>query len=462
MKATSAEIEIHGTLTPEEEIHCHKARIFSLLAKCPVIRAWQDAICDGAVYLGKRHLPTPYADRYFQTSSDDIHHVTFSIVTAFEETVFDAEGQEIERSQCHVSPAQREASEFLIVTFSNDYDKIALLPHRLYWPVEGDESAEKEGALPDEISGSTLSAYCFSITLLSANIDEIRRITLNPMHPTTTLFRIGLDGRIPRAGTPEAIMPQVSKQDVTESVQSILASPKGEERALRTIHDQFTKWGSSMNIDFLDYQPLLRDFKIVVSSGEEFPNGLEAVINHSVGSLSTLNKDNSHHLRYADYLLSHSITRYPNYASFNPRRLITEAWFEVPRPHETRPAELYDSGRRVWNREFLFEMDDAGKWVKEVWKIICKYPPEESPTSAEKMQEIWKKRLPWPEIKAQIPLPKDSSPQEARTDEKKFLPKRDSGTGDNDAAKPSDASLILAHYMEKASLGHNEAEDDAI
>ena len=72
MEATSTETEALGFLTTVEEIHCHKARIFSLLATRPVIRAWKDAICDGAVYLGQVHLPKSYADRYFGVSSNDI------------------------------------------------------------------------------------------------------------------------------------------------------------------------------------------------------------------------------------------------------------------------------------------------------------------------------------------------------------------------------------------------------
>ena len=106
MDETSTGSEAHGTLSTVEEIHCHKARIFGLLAKAPVVRAWQDAICDGAVFLGKKTLPNSYADRYFHVfKNEDIRFVTFSIVTAFKETILDAQGQVIERTQCHVSVA---------------------------------------------------------------------------------------------------------------------------------------------------------------------------------------------------------------------------------------------------------------------------------------------------------------------------------------------------------------------
>ena len=461
MEVTSTETEAHA-LTLEEEIHCHKARIFSVLTKAPVVRAWKDAICDGAVYLGRGSFPKSYADRYFQTSSEDISYVTFSIVTAFREAAFDAEGREFERSQCHISPAQREASEFLIVTFSDNHDRIALLPHRLYWPVGGDESTEKDESLAGEISASTLSAYSFSITLLLANIDEVKRSALNPMHPTTTPFQIGLDGRIPRADTPEAIMPQASAPQITEFDQSIHASEKEEEAALRTFHNMFLKWSKRMTIDFLDYQPLLRGFKIVISSGEIYPNGLEAVISHSAGRLNTPeNNDTSHDLRYADYLLSHSITTNPNYAFFVPRRLLPEAWFTAPRPHGSKPQELCDSGRKVSNKKFIFEMDKAGRWVKDVWSIISKYPPGEHPTPAEKKQEIWKKAFPWPEIEAQVALEKESTPQKARRDKEQPTSGNDSGTGDDGAVESSDVSLLAAHYLEQASLDDKEAGDDA-
>ncbi|KAL9136286.1 MAG: hypothetical protein Q9175_002517 [Cornicularia normoerica] len=465
MEATSAETEAHATLTREEEIHCHKARIFSLLANRPVVRAWKHAICDGAVYCGKRSFLMSYADRYFRASSEDISYVTFSIVTAFEEAVgIDSEEQEIVRSQCHISPAQREASEFLIVTFSYDHDSIALLPRRVYWPVEGDEGTGHDEALPDVIPASTISEYSFSITLLLANIDEVKRITTTPMHPTTTPSQIGLDGLIPRAGTPEAIMPQPSGTRMTESDQSMHASEKREEIALRIMHKQFPKHIEFMNIDFLDYQPLLRDFKIVISSCDEFPNGLEAVISHSVGHLNTAgDNDKSDHLEHADYSLTHSVTKNPNYFFFVPRRLMSEACSTAPRPHESKPAKLLDSGRRVSNQNFIFEMDDAGKWAKDVWKIIVKYPPDGHPTSAEKKREIWKKAFPWPELKAQIPLPNDSTPQKAwwaRRDKKHLFSKHDFGPGDDGAVKPSDVSLNAAHYFEKASLDHNHAGND--
>ena len=464
MDTTSTGPEAHATLTPEEEIHCHKARIFSVLTKAPVVRAWKSAICDGAVYLGKGSFPISYADRYFQTSSEDIAHVTFSIVTAFKETGIDVEGQEIERSQCHISPAQREASEFLIVTFSDDYDRIALLPHKLYWPVEGDESTDRDEALPDEISAATLSAYSFPINFLLANINEVKRITVHPMHPTTTPFQIGLDGKIPRAGKPVAIMPQKLGPHMTASDLSIHTSAKQEEIALRNMHDKFSRWGQSMKIDFLDYQPLLRDFKIVIPSGEKFPNGLEAVISHSVGHLSQANyDDDDHHLRYADYLLSYSITVRPNCA-FVPRRLIPETWFVAPRPHESMPTELYKSGCRISHKEFVFDMDNAGRWVREVLKIVSKYPPGEHPTPAEKKQEIWKKALPWPEMEAQIALQQRSTPEKSQGENGQVASRNDSGTGgagEKDASKSSDVSLLVAHYLEKVSLSHDEPGDDA-
>lgn len=450
MEATTAGSEAHSTLTTQEEIQCHKARIFSVLTKAPVVRAWKNATCDGAVYLGKGSFPMSYADRYFQMSRGDISYVTFSIVTVFKETELDAEGQEIERSQCYISPAQGEASEFLIVTFSEDHDRVALLPRRLYWPVEADESTGNDEALPDEISASTLSAYSYSINMLLANIDEIRRMAINPMQPTTTPFQIGLDGIIPRAGLPKAIMPQASEQRSRES---------RKEKALRTIHKKMPIWIPSMKVDFLDHQPLLRDFKIVVCSCERFPNGLEAVISHSVGRLDTPeNKDDSHHLRYADYLFTHGITTNPDCGYFVPRRLVREEWFIATNPHEFMPAELHDN---VDNKEFIFEMDDAGKWFREFWRIISKYPPDEHPTRAEQKQEIWKRAFPWPEMEAQVARQRASTPQKARADDEQPPSKHDSGTGSDSAVKSSDVSLLAAHYLEKASLNDNKAGEDA-
>ena len=449
MDATSTGSKAHGTLTTEEKIHCHKARIFSLLTKAPVVRAWKDAICDGAVYLGKGPLPMSYADRYFRISSEDISYVTFSIVTVFKETEIDAEGQDIERSQCHISPAQRDASEFLIVTFSNDHDRIALLPRRLYYSEKGPYSAPNDGDLPDEIPASTLSEYSYSINFLLAYIEEIKRITVSPMHPTTTPFQIGLDGRIPRAGFPMAITPQGSGQTLRESL---------KEKALRTIHKKIPQ-SHPTKVDFLDYQPLLRDFKIIFSSCERFPNGLEAVISHSAGRPDTLeNDDDSHHLSHADYLLTHGITVMPDYAYFIPRKLVRDEWFVAPGPDKAWPAELHDF---VDSRDFIFEMDVAGRWVQHVWRIISKYPPGEHPTPAEVKQEIWKKAFPWPEIEAQVALQRALTPQKARAHDMHLSSKHDSGTGDDSAVKPSDISLLAAHYMEKASLDDNKAEEDA-
>ena len=450
MEATTAGSEAHSILTTREEIHCHKARIFSVLTRAPVVRAWKNATCDGAVYLGKGSFPMSYADRYFQISREDISYVTFSIVTVFKETEVDAEGQEIERSQCYISPAQGEASEFLIVTFSDDHDRVALLPRRLYWPVKADESTGKDEALPDEISASTLSSYSYSINLLLANIDEIRRMAINPMHPTTTPFQIGLDGIIPRAGLPKAIMPQASGQQSRES---------RKEKALRTIHKKLPIWIPSMKVDFLDYQPLLRDFKIVICSCERFPNGLEAVISHSVGRLDTPeNNDDSQKLRCADYLFTHGINTGPDYGFFVPRKLVREEWFIAPNPHESMPAELHDN---VNNKDFIFEMDEAGQWFREFWRIISKYPPDEHPTRAEQKQEIWKRAFPWPEQEAQVALRRASTPQKARGDDEQSSSKHDSGTGVDSAVKPSDVSLLAAHYMEKVSLDDNKAGEDA-
>ena len=439
METSIAGPEAHSSLSPAEETHCHKARIFSVLTKAPVVRAWKGAICDGAVYLGKGSFPLSYADRYFQASREDICYVTFSIVTVFKEAGID-------RSHGDILPAQCRASEFLIVTFYNDHDKVALLPRRLYWPVEGDESIGKYEAFVIDISAATLFPYCISIDCLLAHIEEIRRMTMNPMHPTTTPFQIGVDGRIPRADTPEAIMPQVSGPQMSDSDQV-------EERSLRALHKVFQEWGQNIKIDFLDFQPLLRDFKMVVSRSDEFPHGLEPVISHIVRDSSEY-IHSSYDLRHADYLLTQATKHFPNYNFFVPRRLIRKDWFIAPRPHESMPKNLYDFDRPVNIKEFILNMDDAGTFIKDVWNIIRKYPPGPNPTPAEEKQEIWKKALPWPDATvAQAALNKDLTPQKARND---------SGTGDGGAVTPSDTSLLAAHYSKKISLADGKREDDAI
>ena len=439
MEETSTGSEDPDTLSTLEEIHCHKARIFSLLAKAPVVRAWKNAICDGAVYLGKAFLPESYADRYFQVFKDqDIRFVTFSVVTAFKETGLDAKGEKIERSQCHVSLAQREASEFLIVTFFNDYDTIAMLPRNAYWPIEGNENTGNDNAHLDEVPGSTLSEYSYSISLLLAYIEDIKRITVNPMHPTTTPFQISLNGRIPRADYPKAIGPEGRKEWLKES-------------ALRTIHSQFAKMTHPIKIDFLHYQPLLRDFRFIIPSGERFADGLEAVINYTYGPLdSPPDENNSYHVTYADYILTHGIVRDPDCAYFVPCRLIPEDWFLTGNPEVDMPKELLDYHKM---KEFVFDMDHEGKWVQDIWSIICRYPPGEHPTPAEQKQEIWKKAFPWPEIGAQATPQKALTPEKSQEAEKGLRSKHDSGMGDDRAVKPSDVSLLAAHYLEKASLG---------
>ena len=445
---------MEGAFTHEEETQCHKARIFSVLAEAPVVRAWRGATCDGAVFLGETPLPMSYADRYFGISSNDISYVTFSIITAFKETVSNDKGQETVQYRCEISRAQREASEFLIFTFPSDHDRIALLPHRLYWPVEEDESTESRDIsfLPEGISRSILEEYSFSITFLLANINEFRRITANPMHPTTTPFQIGLDGIIPKANFPMAIIPQGPEQ-----IKEVHA-----ERKLRTIHAQFPWRCPAMRLEFLDYQPLMRDFKIVISRCGQFPNGLEAVISYGYGHSDFPDDNDNDHLGYADYLLTHGIMLSPKFlcsddAFFIPRRLIPEEWFTMRRADEFMPKKLFDSGRRVSTREFVFDMDGAGRWAHDVWKIISKFPPDENPTPAEKRQDVWKKAFPWPEIEAQVALQKVHNIHKENVQPPW---KRDSGTGGRDGRQPSDVSLLAAHYMAKASLSGNEAEED--
>ena len=467
MEATSAEAEAYASLTREEEIHCHKARIFNLLKNRPVVRAWKDAICDGALYLGNGPFGRSYADRYFETSIEDISYVTFSIVTAFDEIVCDSEGQEIKRSQCHVSPAQREASEFLIVTYSNDHNLVALLPHRIYWLNKGLESSTGlEYSVPDLIPASITAEYSFSITLLLANIDEVKRITKFPMHPTTTTSQIGLDGLIPTAGIPHAIMPRASRTQMVESDESdssVHGDEDKEEEALRIMHKQIPKWVPVMKIDFLDYQPLLRDFKFVISSCSKFPDGLEAVISHYVGlSTPSKNSGNSSYLRYADYHFSHGVMD-PDVAMFVPRRLVSESYFEESHGSKPVPMELNDCGRPIDKKNFMFDMDSAGRWAKEVWRIIREYPPDDNPTPAENKRAIWKKAFPWPESKSQVPLPvgwKVFQGGRMQGDKPEGFSKHDSGTGDDGAVKPSDASLLLDHYVERALLDQNLAGED--
>ena len=462
MKAIDPEIEAQGTLTLQEEIHCHKARIFSVLANLPVVQAWKDAICDGAVYLGKGPFPMSYADRYFQTSRKDISYVTFSIVTAFKEIGFDPDGQELERSQCHISLAQREASEFLIVTFSNNRDTIALLPHRVYWEVDGKENTRDGKADSDEISAETLDAYSLSISLLPAHIEEIKRSPIVPMHGSTTPFQIGFDGRVPKAGTPEAIMPQETGQQLIESDTSILASQQQEEAALRIVHDRIPKFVPAMSVDFLHCQPLLRDFRILVPKhSSKFPKGLEAVINHKVGAFTfpkigsnwEHRNDFASHMVYADYFFTHTLEAETNLAMFVPRHFVAIDWSTKTSEHSQL---LYDLNHKQNYERFGFEMDKAGRWASDIWDIICKYPPV-VPTPAEKKQEIWKKALPWPEIEARVALQKEFSREKARRDKAQAIASRT----ESGKVSPSDVSVLATHYLEKASSHHNEAGDDA-
>ena len=473
MEMTNLGSEAHDILTDEEKMECHKARIFSVLIKAPVVRAWRNAICDGAVFLTNDSFPNSYADRYFQTSRYDISYVAFSIVTVFKEMIVNDEGRQIPHARCPTTTPQREASEFLIVTFSDKHDRLAILPHRLYWPLKEDGS--------DTLSASTIYDYSFPANCLLANIEEIRRMSARPMHPTTTPFRFGLDGNIPKADFPDAIMPPESE----EHPESLI------EEALRTFHRNFS-FHKKMKIDFLYYQPLLGDFKIVFSnieSSDNVPSDFEAVIGFHLGKYK--NPDytgSSDYLRDADYILSNGFLRSPEFEPdhvfFIPRRLIVESWFLTPRPGNRMPTdmELYDFDRPIDRLEFLFGLDDAGVWVKHIWNIINKYPPTERPTTAEKKQEKWRKAVPWSGLEVQTSPQEDTTLQSAQGEtgqasskrdsgtgqapSKRGLgtgqasSKRDSGTGETSAVKPDDVSLLAAHYMKKISGKENIAEED--
>ena len=80
---------LSSTLPLPELAVCHKARIFSLLTKLPVVRAWKSAICDGALYLSSSRLSMSYADRYFRADREKSLYVTFSIVTMYKQAGID-------------------------------------------------------------------------------------------------------------------------------------------------------------------------------------------------------------------------------------------------------------------------------------------------------------------------------------------------------------------------------------
>ena len=416
METSIAESGADSTLTTEEKIQCHKARIFGILTKAPVVRAWKDAICDGAVYCGNCPLPSSYADRYFQVSREDISYVTFSIVTVFRKAG-------IPRDEGDLLPAQCETSEFLIITFYDDDSKVVVLPHGLYWP--GDSAKGKD--LVINTSDEEMDSRCIAIESLLAHIEVIRSMTVNPMQPTTALIEFALEGRVPKAGTPEAIM--------SDSME--------EEGALRAIHKIFHEESPHMEVDFLDYQPLLRDFKLVIFPCDVFRQGLEPVISYitRVSDPSTQTIHNSEDLRNADYILTQH-QKLANYVFFVPRRLIPEDWFVDPRSHEAMPPVYYDSGRELRSKEFILDMGHPRNFANRVWDIICKYPPSPGPdpTPAQEKQEIWKTALPWPKEEPVSP--------------------NDSRTGDDGAVKPSDTSLLVTHYSKKLSLDDENSEDD--
>lgn len=442
-----------STLTLEEEAHCHKARIFSLLTNAPVIRAWKHAICDGAVYLGDRRLPPSYADRYFQTSKEDIYYLTFSIITLYNDAG-------IYRSQGHLSPAQKEASELLIVTYLDDHNTVALLPHRLYWPpVENMRIGQDQGFIT-EISVMSMEKYCFHIDNLLAQIQDLRKMARSPMIDTTTPFQIALEGRIPLAGTPEAIMPQASGPQMSNADQR-------EEGGLRGLHEIFREFSENMKVDFLMYQPLLRDFKIVISPCDEFPQGMEVVIGHISRGSNPLKHTihSSDDLKDADYILRQALPTAQFLYYFIPRRLFSEDWFQDPHPEDPMP-NLYDSGLRVSNRGFFFiNAALADEFPGRVWDIIRRYPPSRGPnptlldkgqlTPAEKKQEFWKKVVPWLRTATEA----DAKPQPYAGE--MHVSRNDSGTGDDGAVKPSDISLLADHYEKKLSVDDEKGEDDA-
>lgn len=309
------------------------------------------------------------------------------------------------------------------------------------------------------MSDSMLSEYSFPIAILKAQMHEVRRITANPMCPTSTPFQLAFDGIVPNADFPVAIKPPESKDGFQELY---------EESMLRTIHRKFSVQSRFLTVDFLNYQSLLRDFKIIISAGKQFPDGLEAVIGYGYGDFSKSHnvKNGRRHLIYTDYLLMQGVRVYPEQA-FIPRRLIHEDWFDEPRRPESDSIKLRDpdSGRSIRYQQFLFHIDDAGQWVQQISRIIHKYPPVEHPTPAEAKQELWKKAFAWPEdvakAQAQATPEKSSAPREARWDDD-LRSQYDSGTGGDGTMEHDDVSLIATHYEKRASWKYSETEEDAV
>ena len=350
-------------------------------------------------------------------------------------------------SQGHPSEAQLEASEFLIVTYFDDLDRVALLPRKLYWPLAKDESCEDILIL--DISAMSMNDYCFHIDCLLANIQVLGGMSRHPADPTTVPFQVALDGHIPEASTPKTIMPQASEP---------------EEEGLRAIHRRFLQFSDNMKVDFLDYQPLLRDFKFVVSPCDEFPDGLEPVISHILRDSDPLRQtihssddpQEDRIVRDSDALSDYLLRQRPRESHrsyyFVPRRILPQDWFPNPHAEKELPKDLYDSGRRIKPKEFFLDTDPADEFVERVWELIRKYPPS-PPTPAQEKQKIWKREVPWLETAAEA----ERKRKEAPKPEENRVP----GTGDDSAEKPSDSSMLLSHYTKNLGLEDENREHDA-
>ena len=375
-----ADAEAHRQSDPEQLVYHHhraaeamsdgvvtwgiKDDIFLEIKHSNAIRAWKDALCDGAIYCGNQTLPSSYMGRYFSIARDDASYIVFSIVTITKITDGSRSSEFPDGYfEMHLDLAKRRASDFLLVTLVGD-SRVALVPSCWSWLGEEQETLRypfKENIFQCYFP-EKLTLFMLNLVDLGELIDQIRASALDanikPKIPGSEVVIRGWDikGKEP---TP------------------VLTDDACEADGVRRLHTAFEKSNHAIQLDFDDYERPPGQFKLTIErDNERKVRSHRAILGFNVsgwhehdGRVSLEPKPGGDptlsHLERIHYLFLQGTNDHQGTALFLPRKVL--------------PADCYRADASKYSMElevaprFRFTMDNEGSWVERVWAICCAY-----------------------------------------------------------------------------------------
>ena len=345
----------------EEAKIINRTRILARLRPAPVVQAWPDAACDGAIYCGNLILSPDFAGRYVNIDKNDASFIPFTVANMHSMTMANAQSRLIARFAMEIPEEKQQHARFFFIHCSKDQHHVLIVPKAVLAFNQGAKWSEEdlwEMGVP-ATSPPGLSKWRVPIDQLALAVNRIRLYVVNRHYSGDVADQ---DRGMPHW------------EDLLAPPDSILASPTSPEAAGFTfLYQALVRSGLNISIDFLHYVPIVQGWKMQVQSRATCT--IQHKLDQFIEEEETLKHENCFlddkvidiplsHLKYSQFLFTQTTNQQPNNAYFIPRQVIPQSWMGGSKTLKVPLATV---------RAFRMELDDGGKWTRRFYEIVCEY-----------------------------------------------------------------------------------------